>query len=358
MRSAVALYVMDVDGSRLHLLASSGHEDFPAEIHAPHGIGPEVPLELLPALAAAVSATLPGCGSAPLILSDRALGVLVTRGAHAELEAMAGEAALAIELASGYTDVIHAARRRRRPQAAAEIQQNLLPPRLARVTSATLAGGVLPGYEVGGDFFDYADDAEGLWLTVADAVGKGDEAAALASLAIGALRSARRSGANVEEACRAMHEAVRSGGGGSAFVTAVCALWNLEAGTLRWITAGHPRPILVDPDGRVVTLEGGVTRPLGVDGHGAAGRAAERVVPAGARLVLYSDGMVEQPVADDARPFGVERLTELVRDGRGTTPAGLVRALQDAVLTAAGETLRDDVTVLVVGADPPGAPGP
>jgi len=38
--------------------------------------------------------------------------------------------------------------------AAAEIQQDLLPPRIAAVEGASVAGGVLPGYEVGGDFFD------------------------------------------------------------------------------------------------------------------------------------------------------------------------------------------------------------
>jgi serine phosphatase RsbU (regulator of sigma subunit) len=99
---------------------------------------------------------------------------------------------LALELASGYTDALHAVRRRKDTKPAAEIQQNLLPPRLARVSGADVAGGVLPGYDVGGDFFDYAGNADGLWLVVADATGKGVSAAAVSSLAVGALRAARR----------------------------------------------------------------------------------------------------------------------------------------------------------------------
>ena len=58
------------------------------------------------------------------------------------------------------------------------------------MNGADVAGDVLPGYDVGGDFFDYAGNADGLWLVVADATGKGDSAAALSSLALGAPRAA------------------------------------------------------------------------------------------------------------------------------------------------------------------------
>ncbi|MGH2873555.1 MAG: hypothetical protein ACRDL5_13980 [Solirubrobacteraceae bacterium] len=103
----------------------------------------------------------------PMVVRDRVMGFLLARDASAvDLGAFAGQAALALELASGYTDAVHAVRRRKDIEPAAEIQQNLLPPRLARVEGADLAGGVLPGYDVGGDFFDYAGNADGLWLVV------------------------------------------------------------------------------------------------------------------------------------------------------------------------------------------------
>src|SRR3712207_8871359 len=91
----------------------------------------------------------------PLRVRDRALGVLVTCGGPTgDLQDLADSAAVALELVSGYTDVIHRARRRKDINAAGEIQQDLLPPRIATVAGAHVAGGVLPGYEVGGDFFD------------------------------------------------------------------------------------------------------------------------------------------------------------------------------------------------------------
>ena len=120
------------------------------------------------------------------MVRDRIMGFLLRDRPSRDLDGLAGQAGLALELASGYTDVVHSVRRRKDMQPAAEIQQDLLPPRLAHVEDGDIAAGVLPGYDVGGDFFDYASNADGLWLVIADATGKGNSAAALSSLAIGA----------------------------------------------------------------------------------------------------------------------------------------------------------------------------
>ncbi|HUO70964.1 MAG TPA: SpoIIE family protein phosphatase [Solirubrobacteraceae bacterium] len=55
-----------------------------------------------------------------------------------------------------------------------------------------------------------------LWLIVADATGNGNSAAALSSLAIGALRAARRAGAGLQEAARLVDEAILATPTGSA----------------------------------------------------------------------------------------------------------------------------------------------
>ncbi len=345
-----AIYIVDIDGSTLHLLAGAP-DVFPQAVVAPYGVGPEIPLELVEAASGAVSNAVPGSVCTPLILGDRALGFIVCRSAPAlPLDQLASEVAIALELGSGYTDAVHAARRRRHPHPAAEVQQSLLPPRVARVTGARVAGGVLPGYEIGGDFFDYADNADGLWVTVADAVGKGNEAAALASLAVSALRSTRRSGGTLSDATLAMHDTISSIAPGVPFITAVTAVWDTDSGLLRWITAGHPRPLVVARDGTITTLSDGVTRPLGVPGHGAERSAAECFMPPGSRLVLYSDGIVEQPVEDGGRQFGIDRLLDAIQGGAGT-PAAIVRRVQDAVVAASGGRLRDDATILVVARD-------
>ncbi|HEX2503159.1 MAG TPA: PP2C family protein-serine/threonine phosphatase [Miltoncostaeaceae bacterium] len=348
----IALYVLDVDGSCLRLLAGDRRR-VPEMIPGALGIGPEVPPEALDAVAAAVQEAMPGAGVAPLLLADRALGAIVrSDGPSPGLDAAAQEAALALETISGYTDVVHAARRHKHPRPAAEMQQNLLPPRIARVSGAELAGGVLPGYDVAGDFIDHAENEDGVWLAIADAVGKDNEAAALAAVTIGALRASRRSAGGLEAAVGAMAGAIRSSGlRRHAFVTAVVAVWDPGTHRLRWITAGHPRPIVLRADGTLETLTAGVVRPLGIEEDLTRMRAAEDRLSPGDRLLLYSDGLVEQPDRRTAEPVGLETVHKIVRGSAEGSAAQLVRRLQDVVIDASSGRLRDDVSLLALAVD-------
>ena len=90
---------------------------------------------------------------------------------------IAKQGAAALELANDYTDFVEAARRRKPTTPAAEIQQNLFPPRIVRIAGAQLAGALLPSYEVGGDWFDFVENRDGAWLAIADASGNGPTAA-------------------------------------------------------------------------------------------------------------------------------------------------------------------------------------
>ncbi len=342
----VAAYVLDVDGSCALRLAGDV-ERFPERIRAPVGVGPEIIPEALPRLRGLVIDLVGPSTLWPMVVRDRVMGFLVARDRPAvDLEAFAGQAALALELASGYTDAVHAVRRRKDTQPAAEIQQNLLPPRLARVDRADVAGGVLPGYDVGGDFFDYAGNADGLWLVVADATGKGNSAAALSSLAIGALRAARRAGAGLQEAARLADEAIMALDM-QLYLTAVLGSWDADRYRLRWINCGHPAPLILRADRRVDELDGERTYPLGI-------RFTERVFPVlsaqvgpGDRLLVYSDGVSERRTADGGR-IGENGLRAILSELGPCSAATTVRGLQDAVVNASPEALRDDATLLVI----------
>jgi hypothetical protein len=342
----VAVYVMDIDGSRLIRLG--GDEPFPGRIPVPLGLGPEVPPENLPDLEEIVSSKVPGASMIPMSIRDRAVGVLVASAPpNGRLEHLAGQAALALELAGGYTDVVHRARRRKDINAAAEIQQNLLPPRIATFAGAGVAGGVLPGYEIGGDFFDYADNDDGLWLAVGDAIGKGNTAAAISSLAVGALRAARRNDATLEQAAEVVHAACFDLGGPYWFVTAVFAIWHQTSRTLTWINCGHPSPVLVDADGEITELAGEGTYPVGLFGRRRTFRRTERRLEPEQRILLYSDGVAERRDSK-GNEFGIENIGRTLQKCSHATAAGTVRTLQDTVLGFSSRPLRDDATLLLV----------
>src|SRR5919201_4942134 len=162
----LALYVVDIDGS--HLLRVAGPPRLPERIAAPLAVGPELDRAALAELRDRL-VSLPGAAIVPLWLRGRANGVLVALGpTDAPLEDLARQAAAAIMLADRYTDTFARAQRRKQPKAAAEMQQGMLPPRIARVSGGEVAGNVLPSYEVAGDWFDVVENVDGIWITVAD----------------------------------------------------------------------------------------------------------------------------------------------------------------------------------------------
>ncbi len=343
----VALYVIDIDGSQLIRLA--GSEDFPAELEAPPALGPEIVPEGLPAFQLRLREQLPGCVAEPLWLRGRVLGLLLCIGTpSASLEDIAKQGAAALELANDYTDQIESARRRKPTTPAAEIQQNLFPPRIARITGAQLAGGLLPTYEVGGDWFDFVENRDGAWLAIADAAGNGPTAAGLGASALGALRAARRSGDDLCEALSAMHETVRRLGNPDFHVTALIARWRGATSTFTWVNCGHPHAFLVAVDGDVSELEGPDHPALGVGEDDRSFTPTERQLQSDERLVLVTDGITERKTEGGGK-FGIEGIRRAVDAvAENPTAAATAMAILQGVTDCWREPLEDDGTVVVL----------
>jgi serine phosphatase RsbU (regulator of sigma subunit) len=343
---AVALYVVDIDGS--HLLRLAGSEEFPDRLEGAPALGPEIVPEGLPAFYDRLASRLPGCFAEPLWLRGRVLGLLICVGTPViPLDDIAKQGAAALELANDYTDYIEAARRRKRTTAAAEIQQNLFPPRIARIAGAQIAGALLPSYEVGGDWFDFVENRDGAWLAIADASGKGPNAAGLGAAALGALRAARRSGHNLEQALEAMHETVLRLGNPDFHVTALVARWRAPTSTFTWVNCGHPHAFVADVDGNVEELEGPVFPPLGARGADPTFVLTERRLASDERLILVTDGITERRTEGGGH-FGIDGIQRAVRGVETPTAAATAMAILQGVTDCWREPLEDDGTVVVL----------
>jgi serine phosphatase RsbU (regulator of sigma subunit) len=342
----VALYVVDIDGSQLIRLA--GSEDFPDDLEAPPALGPEIVPEGLPAYQLRLRARLPGCVLEPLWLRGRIIGLLLCIGAPiAPLGDIAKQGAAALELANDYTDFVEAARRHKKTTPAAEIQQNLFPPRIARIGGAQLAGGLLPTYEVGGDWFDFVENRDGAWLAIADAAGKGPTAAGLGAAALGALRAARRSDHDLVEALQSMHETVKQLGNADFYVTALVARWQAATSTFTWVNCGNPHAYLVDPQGELTELAGPEHPALGTGDDTPRFTPTERQLTADERLVLVTDGILERRVQGGGT-FGVDGIRDAVAGLENPTAAATAMAILQAVTDCWKEPLEDDGTVVVL----------
>jgi serine phosphatase RsbU (regulator of sigma subunit) len=353
--TSAALYLVDLDGASMQRMA--GAATFPEAIAVPLAVGPEIPREGIEGLRAGIEELLPGATVAPLFIRGRAIGVLLAVGsADDALRDLAVEAAAAIGLADDYTDVIETVQRVRDTTPAAEIQQNLLPPRLVRISGATVAGNVLPGYDIGGDWFDYAENPEGTWLGIADAEGTGVRAAGIASVLLGAFRSGRHRGEDPAGVVALMHEVLSGVTAETSTATATICIWNAPASSIRWVTCGEVAPMVIRAGGELEVLDNGMVPRLGDPAMPERAEVQQRRIEPGERLLLLSDGILGRRMRDGGT-LGVRGVHEAALKAAGTSAAGTVRAIEDAVRENVVDPLEDDATLIVLAPADLDAPG-
>jgi serine phosphatase RsbU (regulator of sigma subunit) len=338
-----ALYVADLDGRSLRRVTGDG--GLPDVLETAQLVGPEIPATQ----AAAMVRGLPdGAAVVPLTLRGRALSVLVFSAAPSgDVEALARRGAAALELAERYTDVLASARRHRACSAAAELQQDLMPPRITRLVGAEVAGSILPAYDVGGDWIDHCATPDGGWLGVADAVGKGPQASAIGAIALGAYRATRRGGGDLAEAAAAIHDALCGLDVPDIFMSAILATWNGRSSSLVWLRCGHPPPFVWHAQRGLRELEGGDGPVLGLDRLDPPAETASAAIAPDELVVLVSDGVLERtaPGGEAFGEGGLRRALEALDDASATAAAAAV--LQAVAATYDGP-LRDDASVVVL----------
>ncbi|KUL68740.1 MULTISPECIES: PP2C family protein-serine/threonine phosphatase [unclassified Streptomyces] len=237
-----------------------------------------------------------------------------------------------------FTDLYHLRRRTTETSLAAEIQHQLLPSApCCEAAQFTLAAGLVPADDIGGDTYDYTLDRDTLHLSITDAMGHDTNSALLATLLVGALRRARRSGCDALKQAHHAHEALLSHSRGLATGQLLCV--DLETGLCELVNAGHPRPMLLR-DKAVEEVKLAVNLPFGVAAP-APYRLQELQLRSGDRLVLLTDGMQERGAA-------AVDLASVVHDTRALHPREAVRSLTAAVLDACHGNLKDDATVLIL----------
>ncbi|MFG2452763.1 PP2C family protein-serine/threonine phosphatase [Streptomyces sp. NPDC048512] len=236
-----------------------------------------------------------------------------------------------------FTDLYQWGRRTLPLSLAAEIQHRLLPSSLAcEAAQFAVAGALEPADHVGGDTFDYVLDRDTVQLSITDAMGHDVQAALLATLVVGALRRARRAGADLVEQARQADQAMRDNDQ-RGYVTGQLLRIDLRDGATEFVNAGHPWPLRLR-DGHVQQIRPKVDLPFGLKPPHAYRRQTLDLRP-GDRLVLFSDGMLERNATSIELP-------KLIADTRPLHPREAARALIGAVVDAGQGHLKDDATVI------------
>jgi phosphoserine phosphatase RsbU/P len=258
------------------------------------------------------------------------------------LEALAGHLATAIENAQLFLrERKEKERMRAELEQAQSMQQQLLPARDVTHAAFAISGVCLPCRTVAGDWYDYIPLPDGrIAVIVADVSGKGMAAALLMSSTRGILRLLTERSVEPAVVLESLNKILLRDFPRARFVTMAYVLLDPKDMTARIAVAGHPPPVLIETTPRLLGGAGGP--PLGVLNSS---YVEERVtLQPGARLVLYSDGILEAE-RPDGDQYGFERIQQHFANPAASSSQSL---LDDVRRFVSGSPLEDDATVVTI----------
>ncbi|MGY1745597.1 SpoIIE family protein phosphatase [Blastococcus sp. SYSU D00695] len=290
---------------------------------------------------------LTGLVAVPLLADGRLLGVLTFGSGRRRGPFTGADVEVAEQLALQVSQVVDKAQRLELETRTSHVlQANLLPPAPPPVPGLQVAVRYVAasrGADVGGDFYDVVPlpPDGGVALAVGDVVGHDITAAAV----MGQLRSVHRVLLADRPAPSAIIDRFQAGWsllGLQRMATALFGSLDPATGQLRLASAGHPSPLLVTGS-TAEYLDVRPSRMLGAPAAPAPAVEWAGVLPVGATLLLFTDGLVESRSADIDQ--GLDLLLRTARDAAGTVPDELCDHLLDRLI---GDDRFDDVALLAI----------
>ena len=258
-------------------------------------------------------------------------------------------------------------------------QKSLLPQTLPELDGLTVACRYVPAKpleihgqgiqtQVGGDWYDIIPLSAGrVGIVIGDVEGRGARAAAI----MGQLRAALRAFAQddkppaeilrkLDDWCRTLGPAQsgsRDDSWDSPTVSCTYLVYDPWSRELTYANAGHDAPLMVT-GGKVDEMEiahKGLL--LGVRGRGIAGvptfREESMVLPPGATLVFYTDGLTDRRMRTDGLGHYTEaEALEMLRNAVGLVATGDVETIAQAAEEAVPGDIDDDMAIVVVQSSP------
>ncbi|MEZ0228998.1 MAG: GAF domain-containing SpoIIE family protein phosphatase, partial [Planctomycetota bacterium] len=270
-------------------------------------------------------------------------------------EALAGQAAIAVQNAILYSQAKDRSRLESEIQIAAQMQQEMCPQRLPTLDGIEVFGIFVPAKEVGGDYYDYVEDphepGKSLSIVVGDVSGKGLGAGIVAVMARCFLRSMITAyGVESPASLLAYLNTILSADlKPGVFMTMLMAVWDARKKVVRYSAAGHEHLVVYrarrqQPE----AIKSGGT-PLGISAErGGPIADAELRLERGDSLVMYSDGVTEAMNVENEE-YSLEKLLACVKKNGARSAKDLAEAIGTDVKQFVGNVDQsDDITLVVL----------
>ncbi|GII66976.1 hypothetical protein Skr01_70610 [Sphaerisporangium krabiense] len=258
---------------------------------------------------------------------------------------------------------------------AESFQKHLLPRELPKLDGLEIAVRYYPAAplashgqgiqtQVGGDWYDVIPLSAGrVGIVIGDVEGRGAKAAAV----MGQLRAALRAFAQddkspadilarLDEWTRIIGPPERDDYGADVstppIVTCQYLVYDAWSRQLSFANAGHSPPLMI-VDGMVSELDiSEVGQPLGVSAKGVHAdlvyKEENRVLPPGATLLLYTDGLVDRRPPRGEAPLSDDETLTVLRQKVAEASGDSVERIADAATVAVPGEIDDDMAILVI----------
>ena len=250
---------------------------------------------------------------APLLVEGRVIGVLHV-GTLTFREFTAEDKQLLQLAADRAAPAIENARLFEQRRVAEALQRTLLPSELPAIAGLEVASRYVPaeGSGLGGDWYDVFELPESrIAIAVGDVVGHGVDAATVMAQLRTALRAYAAEGHEPAGVVQAVDRLMWQLGPTAMTTLAYLVLDPLEE-TIEIVNAGHLPPLLLGPDGEAGYMSVAGALPLGTSPDETY-RSQVIPFPAGAAIVLFTDGLVER--RGETIDVGLDRLRAISAGG-------------------------------------------
>jgi sigma-B regulation protein RsbU (phosphoserine phosphatase) len=259
----------------------------------------------------------------PLLLGEKLVGVLQALNPRHKpcfedqdlevFEAYGAMAATAIEKVRWQESMIQQQKADQELEIAQEIQSRFLSQQFNRAEADfQLSVYSHSAFQVGGDFYDVQERADGSYAVVlGDVTGKGVPAALLMAQVLSEFRNIASRESDPSQMLARMNECLSLRSARGMFATTWCARVSIHEGSLeiRQASAGHLPPIYRSKDGaHAIDLKGGV--PLGLV-TGESFPSSDLTLEKGEILCVYTDGITEAR-NHAGEEFGIQKLQDLL----------------------------------------------